>query len=185
MALFQKRKGKLEQVNPVLEQYVRFCSNPLRNTEVVRTEFAELCAVPGVNQIAFYDAHTLILGTEHIILPDPTTKKLHDVGEFLIFIRRFYVNPTWDVSFRFRNITRDLYDGSGYMHPHIVWNTFDEIEVPTGGLCIQRGKYDIYQFIRRGEIHLVAPLLIDVLKTYNPSGPYHELDNWPEYQGDV
>lgn len=169
----------------VQAQYLRFCANPLRDAATVATEFDLLCAVPGIERIAFLNEHTLVLGTRHIVIYDPETRTHRDVGEFLIFIRRYYENPTWDVAFRFQNITRDLYGNSGYMHPHIVYSDYDKIPTPTGGLCIQRGRYHIFQHIRRGEIYLVAPLLLEILDTYNMHGPYHELYNWPVYGRDV
>lgn len=171
-----------QSFHSIVATYLRFNTNPLRSAAVVQKEFDVLCATPGIKQVAFYNEHTLMLGTENIVIFDPETDTAREVGEFLIFIRRYYANPWWDVSFRFRNITYAIEDGYPHLHPHILRSEYPAIDIPTGELCISRGQYYIYQHIRRGEMHLVASLLLDILRTYQLLGPYQPLWHWPEYE---
>lgn len=162
----------------LVEQYVRLCRNPLphRGDDVVAQEFEELCALPHVQAVAFFNPQTLMVGTDMISIKDPDSGLIHNVGEFLIYQYRQRNGKIYDTLFAFQNVQGTR---GGYHHPHINVREvagFGDL----GQLCIQRGHFHIYQHLRSGEMHLSTKLLIDVLHTYNPGGPYHDLDNWPE-----
>lgn len=163
----------------LVRQYLAFCSNPLRGEEQLRREFEVLAGLPKVKRVAFYNPHTLIIGTTLVTIRHPEHGTYHDVGEFLIFLIRKRVERAWEVTFRFNNVSGDIYGNSGYHHPHITSTKYDGLDFDTGGLCIQKGRFHVYQHIRKGEIHLAVPLLIDILHTFTVDYPYHDLSNWP------
>jgi len=176
----------------MLEQYQRFCANPLRNDATLKEEFEALMRVEGITRVAFMDDETMVLGTELITMVGPKTHKLYEIGEFLIFLFRKRKGRIWEVSFRFHNVTqtpsqRWKHDGSyyrtEYAHPHILIGDFPSIAVPTGTLCIQQGKFHVYQHLRKGEIHLAAPIFMQILNSYGPGRPYYPLGHWPKIGG--
>lgn len=165
----------------VLLRYLYFCSNPLRGDEQVAVEYEMLKAHPRVTGVAFYRNDVLMVGTDEIILRETGSKYV--IGEFIIFLIRKRVGMYWEVDFRFWNITTTLTnDDSGvvYIHPHIFKAVKDNpLDCPNGALCIQKGQFDVYQYIRRGEIHHAVPRLIEILETYPTGTAYREASNWP------
>lgn len=180
-------KQQLEATDAYLqlrERYANFAVSPLKTRAEVNESFDKLLHVPGIVSVEFHEDDILMLGTEDIIIQYPPHNSWHSVGNFIIFIVRYYANDYWNVAFRFFNASNQLYGfgfgapGDVYLHPHIITTTYDLIEAPTGKLCIVDGYHHIYQRIRRGEIHLAAPLLLQVLRTYDRHGEYISLTNW-------
>lgn len=179
MKLSTKTAELVKESSSMRARYVHFCRNPFRTEEEITHEFDLLSRTPGIDGVAFFNDHTLMVGTKHIYITDPDTKVEHDVGKFVIFIIRRHLNPEWRVQFRFGNITHDHLNFSRCMHPHIKEHQFDEIAYPTGKLCISHGQYPLFQFIRKGEVHKAVPVFLRILYSYDAFAPWLSLDNWP------
>ena len=166
--------------NKTKRRYIEFCRNPLphRGDAEVAKEFDILCALPGVEAVAFSSEKTLLIGTSEIIINNPETNKNHRIGQFLIHLFRQRNGRVWDVMFGFENTHRLVCD---FHHPHI-----NNRDIPgignIGMLCIQRGHFHIYQYLRSGEMHYATKLLLEILNTYNPGGPYVDVSNWPRHR---
>ena len=159
----------------MLEQYLAFCKNPLRDDITVANEYKYLMRLPGVQRVAFYSRDILMVGTHCISLKDPETGFVHSIGEFIIYLYRKRMGRVWDTGFCFENIRGTLH---GYHHPHINVSTVLDLG-DMGILCISRGQFHIYQHLRSGEMHIATQLLIDILKTYDQDRPFHGVENWP------
>lgn len=163
-----------------IERYVHFCRSPLRGRKPILEELEWLCAMEDITHIGFYNDHTLMLGTTRIRIVHPEKRdQAFDLGEFIIFVIRQHVNPEWRVQFRFRNVTYDWQRFNDCMHPHISVSNYPEIRIVTGKLCISRGQYPLYQYIRQGKLPHAATAFLRILRTYDPNSPWHALEQWP------
>ncbi|OGG41497.1 hypothetical protein A2837_03265 [Candidatus Kaiserbacteria bacterium RIFCSPHIGHO2_01_FULL_46_22] len=171
-----------ESEDDIKLQYLCFCENPLRSTDQILRDYEVLKAHPRVTGIAFHSPYVLMIGTDEIVVTENHKKRL--IGEFIIFLIRKKVESYWEIDFRFWNVTNTLTvsvegNESVYVHPHIYVTDDDFIGCPSGQLCINHGQFDVYQYIRRGEMHYAAPRLIEILETYPTGTAFHGADNWP------
>lgn len=167
-------------VETELDRYLAFCKNPLRDDTVVTEEFRQLISLPQVTGLGYLNEHTMLVATTAISLTDPDTDKVHDIGEFLIYLYRQRMHRIWETGFAFENVTRTRKGTNGvYDHPHI-----SRRDIPTLGnlgiLCIQRGHFHVYQHLRSGELHLATEMCLEILNTYDKGAPYLKLPKWPE-----
>jgi hypothetical protein len=65
------------------------------------------------------------------------------------------------------------------MHPHIISDTYEDIGVPTGYLCISSGQFVIYQSLRKGLVNRAFSHLWAALKIYDTGQPFHDVVDWP------
>ena len=174
-------------------QYLYFCDNPLRDDQQVMREYDLLVNHPRVTGVGFLRPNVMIVSTDSIIISDQGRRL---IGEFIIFLFRHKTDGYWEVDFRFQNVTNPLSfeekdstdevvaeEGRMYMHPHIYAADDDVLGCPNGALCIDKGQFGIYQHLRKGEIHLVTPKLIETLETYPTGTPYMAAYSWPLWNG--
>lgn len=173
------------------ERYVRLCANPLRGEAQILEELEELKGHPRVKYVGFRGEHVLLVGTDLLVVKDEF--RLHrKIGEFIIFLLRRESGGYWETDFRFWNVTNPLtYEVDegrdyevGWIHPHIMPADDQLLSCPNGALCISRGQFPVHQFMRKGQMHLAAPALIDILETYPTGTPYKEAHYWPLMEGE-
>jgi hypothetical protein len=173
----------------VLEQYLEFCANPLRGPDVVRTEYETLVHHPRVVRVGFYNPDIMMIGTDSIIVTTEDGLK-RVIGQMILFFIRREIDGYWEVSFRIGNVTHPITierarngqatgNSSTYVHPHVVASSHEEIEFVTGNLCINQGQFSVYTAMRKGEMHVAAPRLIEILEVYPTGCPYHGAEAWP------
>jgi len=170
-----------------LSQYMTFCANPLRGEVQLFTELRTLAALPFVVSLKFYNPFTLMVGTESVVILH--NHERYAIGEFIFFIRRRRIGRVWETGFRFLNVTHPMSDdvGNNYfdcMHPHIAVEKYPAINTPTGMLCIARGQFGVYQYIRKGEIHFAVSRLWEILHMYGTGTPFSDVTNWPKLTGE-
>lgn len=183
--------SRIVDEDDIILQYLYLCENPLRDDDQVLREYEELKHNSRVTNIAFLRPDVLMVGTDKIVVQSEGVKYL--VGEMIIFLIRRKVDGYWEVDFRFWNVTNPIYiddtdyspENVNYIHPHIKPTYDDVLGVPNGALCIQSGQFSVYQYLRKGEMHLVVPRLIEILETYPTGTPYGEASTWPEWHGEV
>lgn len=166
----------------LLLRYMYFCSNPLRDDEQITAEYEMLKSHPRVTGLAFYRDDVLMIGIDEIILTENGSKYL--IGEFIIFLIRSRIENYWEVDFRFWNVSGcRMNEQTIYIHPHILKTDPDGyLDCPNGKICISRGQFNVYQYLRRGEIHNAVPRLIEILETYPTGTAYHKASNWPLWE---
>lgn len=170
----------------ICRKYITLCANPLRPNSQVISEYEQLKAHPRVNTVGFLD-DVLMVGTDNISIIYQGVQYL--IGEFVIFILRRQVANYWEVNFRFWNVTHPVWLSSSHgkadicvPHPHILPAQDSVLDCPNGILCMTRGQFSIYQYIRKGEIHKAVPLLIEILEIYPTDQPYLDVTNWPVWE---
>jgi len=173
--------------NAFHRQYLNFCANPLRDEKQLTEELNTLAALPFVVSLKFYNPITLMVGTQSIVIVH--NKGRYEIGEFIFFIIRRRIGRVWETGFRFLNVTHPMTDdvGNNYfdcMHPHIAIEKYPAINTPTGRLCIARGQFGVYQYIRKGEIHFAVSRLWEILHTYGTGTPFSDVTNWPKLTGE-
>ena len=141
---------------------------------MILQDMKELMHTPGITHIAFRESDLgfeLLLGIEHIYINDPATRKVRDIGEFIIIINRK------SKQVRFVNITGPLtrmVDGVPhliYHHPHVNSH---------GEMCIVEGKEQLNEYLTEGQIAPVARMLIKALYTVDQMPfPDAKLSYWP------
>lgn len=163
-----------------LRKYQQFCANPLRGAGQIRAELQILADNPDVASLGFYDAGILMVGLKPLIISYGA--KRYDIGELIIYLIRHRTGRIWETSFGFENITRTLPDGGcDLMHPHIMsCQDHPYINGKIGELCISSGQFGVYQYLRRGEVHLTVARLLEILRTYGTGTPYLDIEHWPE-----
>lgn len=169
----------------IVSAYLKFCSNPLRTEAQIRDEYDALVHHPRIMSIGFYKPTIMMIGTDAITVNSNGLRRL--IGQMIFFLVRKQRGGYWEVDFRFINATNPLMsnpeDGSSpkptYMHPHISVGGYKPIAHDTGRLCIQRGQFDVYAAMRKGEIHVAAPRLIEILEVYPSGVAYRKAENWP------
>lgn len=157
-------------------QYVHFCqSRQSGNSEQSLEDLKILIGLPEISHIAFRDGEQgfeLLIGIKHVYITAKNTRKVHDIGEFIIAINRK------EKRMRFINITGPMHrpiEGGGftvaYHHPHVN---------EKGEMCITSGRDIINEFLTEGKISSAVRMLIKALHTVDDV-PFHEarLDNWP------
>lgn len=167
-------------------RYLDLCRNPLRGDKQVSREFDELINHPRVVGINMLKTEVLMVGTDPIIITD--RRREYEIGEFIIYLIR---KPTgqgyWETDFRFWNVTGSIYpdgeirshDKVVYVHPHITPMRDKKYPFPNGKICIERGQFDVYQYIRLGQMHWAVDRLFEILETHTSGGAYLDPCNWP------
>jgi hypothetical protein len=176
------------QEDDMILQYLYLCANPLRGDDEIMQEYEALKHHPRITSLGFLRPDVLMVGTDEIIITYKNQKYL--IGEFIIFLIRRQVECYWEVDFRFWNVTNPISfanDDEGnpvvnYVHPHITPANDDILGCSNGALCISQGQFGVFQYMRKGEMHLAAPRLIEILETYPTGTAYHDADNWPIYK---
>ena len=201
----------MEQSNPIseafFENYALLCASPLREQPEIAEELITLLNHPFVVNVAFYDngyrvPNTLIVGTKDIILRSKEDGRRHRIGAFQIFLTRTRIGRIWEVDFRLRNVNgaqTSMYEGAlnpdgesppvdmefkknYYMHPHMVATRIEDYPFPVAEICISAGQYQIFQHIRKGEMHRAVELIVDLLHSLGPDAAYLDLECWPVYK---
>jgi hypothetical protein len=174
----------------LLQQYQTFCANPLRGVAQVAKEYEELTHHPRVKNIGFYAPDILMIGTDSIVVRSMGVD--YEIGEMIIFFVRRQVNGYYNVDFRFINITHpivvqvdaDELPAVTNMHPHISASVITSpvygLTPLTGKLCISHGQFDVQAAIRRGEMHVAVPRMIEILECYDEDNAYISVRFWPE-----
>jgi hypothetical protein len=167
-----------------LTQYIEFCASPLRDKASIEAEYYELCRNPNIKFILLHKPHILALGTSPLIIPWQGVE--YEIGEFIIFFIRKRVGRVWETGFRFTNINNavEIYDKQNIlqklvMHPHIISKKYEDIEAPTGDLCISAGQFAIYQSLRKGLINRAFSHLWTALRLYDTGMPFFDVEDWP------
>lgn len=173
-----------KSLDPFTEQYLAFCANPLRDNQQTITELPQLASLPFVKMLRFYNRSILMVGTDSVIIENNGHQ--YDVGEFIFFLIRRRVGRWWHTDFRFMNVTYPPPDPKededyyfAYLHPHIMAYPYTPIKATTGKLCISRGQFGVYQYLRRGEMHLAVPRLWEILHAYGTGSTYEDVEHWP------
>lgn len=177
----QKKVGR-----EFIPDYLDFCANPLRGEAEILRECEILKNHPRVKYLAFSKSNVLMVGTDEIIITHKGKRYL--IGEFIIFIGRKEVAGYWEVNFSFMNITNPIIKRSDdfyneafselRMHPHIATLHGSDRHM-IGKLCISRGQFPVFQYLRQAKIHLAVPRLIEILEVYPTGSPYTSVENWP------
>jgi len=171
-------------------QYLYLCANPLRGDDEIMREYEALKCHPRIKSIGFLRPDVLMVGTDEIIITYKGNQ--YYIGEFIIFLIRRQVDCYWETEFRFWNVTNPLYffpekEGTqpqvGYIHPHIMPANDELLGCPNGALCIAKGQFGVHMHMRKGEMHLAAPRLIEILETYPTGHPYTDASEWPIWEG--
>lgn len=169
------------------EKYVKLCENPLRGRSQILHEYEQLINNPRVQQIAFHGKEALMVGTDNIVINHEGCD--YSIGEFIIFLVRQKKGKYFEVAFRFFNtsnyfVEREIYGAptNKCMHPHIILKDSDVLTCSNGTMCISEGQFPVHQYLRKGEMHLAVPEIINLLETYTESGAYVEIQNWPELE---
>lgn len=154
------------------EKYVSFCAGPYINPKEARKEFVKLCALSGIQMVAFGQGDNLLLGTTYVRLRDHRDQ-WHDIGEFIITIIR---SPNV-ADIRFHNITRRL-PGDAFRCGAI--NTFDHPHIMNGALCLPTGESEMRLAVAKGDIAPAAEFALLALHTLSehPHGGA-EINYWP------
>jgi hypothetical protein len=164
-----------EEFKELESDYCAFCSTGLvpRSIKSVREDLAELLSVPGITHVAFRyteEGLELLLGTVHVYITDPYSKKTYNIGEFIIRISRQHKRVL------FQNITQPL------MRPNseTSWKMYHHPHVPENGLmCIDMNT--IHEYLTEGKMGALARLLVRALHTVD-NHPYPDayLSHWPQ-----
>lgn len=166
---------ELPQNYPQLrKQYVDFCQSRSRSEEEIVHDLHELMRMPEISHIGFVenvDSLTCLLGTANVSLINPTTGKVHDIGEFIVQINRR------EHTILFENITRgipyfeNLVQKGQYHHPHIPYSR---------QICMPTGKDVLQEYISKGMLFDAARIIIRALWTLDQA-PYGAagIDKWP------
>ena len=175
----------------ILLQYMYLCANPLRGDAQIEIEYDLLKNHPRVTSVAFLRPEVLMAQTDKIIVSDKG-KRL--IGEFIIFLIRREIAGYWEVDFRFWNVSNPILIEADdpeatdqdviFIHPHIMPAKDDLLGCANGALCISKGQFAVYQHMRKGEMHLAVPCLIDILESYPTGQPYYDAYEWPLWKGE-
>ena len=153
------------------KQYIHFCNAKLNSMEEMEDDLKRLLAIPEITNITFARNETglsMLLGTDHICITDPRSKKTHDIGEFVIVINRGLK------TIRFHNVTRTVGNGENLnacFHPHIL--------ASRGEICMNEGWQQLIEHVGNGRMYDAARILVKALKTTNGT-PYLPVEHWPE-----
>lgn len=177
-----------KEEDQLVEQYLKFCANPLRGEEQVLKEYELLKHHPRITSLAFYRPDILMVGTDQIMVY--SKQQLRVIGEMIIFFIRRQVDEYWETDFRFVNVTNPLMSKATdkqpsqvtHMHPHIIVGDHDLIECPNGRLCISKGQFGVYAAMRKGEMHVAAPRMVEILEVYPSGSTYADAEKWPELE---
>lgn len=166
-----------------LTKYTEFCWSPLRSEEAIRGDLARLMKLPMVKSLAFADDKkirgTLMVGLEPLIIKDPDTGRYHFIGNFIVYITRYRKYPEWAAGFRLVNLNPQYSGGKPtYFHPHMLINDDPEIG-NVADICISRGRFSIFQYIRKGQLDLAVELIANLLESLGPNTAYHHINKWP------
>jgi hypothetical protein len=164
-----------------IEKYVSFCASPLRGEEEIRDDLAKLIAQPMVKMLAFVDKNimrsTLMIGLNPLYLRNPETNLLHFIGNFIVYVSRYRDYPVWVANFELVNLNPVSRGDSVYYHPHMLEDDRDYHKVAY--ICISRGRYPIFQYIRKGELHFAMELITNLLYSLGPDAPFYDIRHWP------
>jgi hypothetical protein len=165
-----------------VEKYVSFCASPLRDKGEIREDLAKLIAQPMVKILAFVDEtimpSTLMVGLKTLFLRNPDTGLVHYIGNFIVYITRYRDYPEWVANFELVNLNPTYRDQTPFYHPHMR----EKEHSPLGKvaqICISRGRYPIFQYIRKGELHFAMELIINLLQSLGPDVAFYNIKHWP------
>jgi hypothetical protein len=146
----RKRDGLRRKLSQLLNSQEEY-------EERFRTEFEKLRAVPGVERIRVREGVVEVF-TDLITVPFGGAE--YEIGRFCIEIR-----TSGEV--RCHNLTRKV---DGYCHPHVKEN---------GTCCLGNLSAGIAKLLGEYEYSVIAQVMIEYLKTCNPSDWYKSIENWP------
>lgn len=172
-----------DAANLFLQQYIDFCQSPLRDKEDIEADLARLAALPMVKLLAFADdtkiPNTLMIGLRPLIIQDPKTQKDHFIGNFIVYITRYREYPVWQSDFELVNLNPQYVNGyPEHFHPHMTIRDHAHLG-NVAYICIQEGQYNIFQYIRRGQLDLAMILIINLLHSLGPNAPFKPINEWP------
>lgn len=151
-------------------RYIRFCTGPFFTTDELSEHFDEVLEEP-MQQIGFTTESTsrLVVASLPISFRDPfgpPTARI-ELGPMLAFFSRDIEAPSrCTVTFERIIPTGETSNGNAkVMHPHIN---------SEGILCIGRGKNELEEAIRHGDLLLAIRMTLTILNTYDPNRAYGE-----------
>jgi hypothetical protein len=156
------------------KQYVHFCQSRDRSEGEIVHDLHELIHMPEIAAVAFVQHEgglECLLGTINVVITNPATGRMHDIGEFIVRINR------GGHGILFENITRGIpcYENGApkgrYHHPHIYAN---------GQMCMSAGKTLLQEYIGKGMIYDAARIIVRALWTLDavPIG-HASIEKWP------
>ncbi len=185
------------------DRYIQLCTTPLNTTESIKEQLDLLLSNPLISDVTFFDDvesgyDTLMVGTRAIVVWDRVFQVNRYLGKFIIYLTRKRQGRRWHVEFNLHNIDSrpselrtDPY-GVDYLvelknpHPHMfheprIHPRFGEV----ASLCISIGGFQVYQALRRGNMHLATELVLQILHSLGPGHAYLNVSCWPVYQPEV
>jgi hypothetical protein len=172
------QKPEREELPPeypqLRKQYIHFCQSRDRSEEEIVRDLHELMHMPEIAAIAFLQREgglECLLGTIDVVITNPATGQMHDIGEFIVRINRGGHNIL------FENITRGIpyFENSvhkgQYHHPHIPYSM---------QICMPTGKQMLQEYVSKGMIYDAARMIVRALWTLD-SVPYGNasIEKWP------
>ncbi len=165
-----------------LVKYRAFAENRRRSQEEIDQDFYSLLADPHLVQMGFMANNPHILMLETPIIDILYLDEYYRVGAFVILISRQFVDRSWRVDFKFRNLHGLLDPGNNrdlMHHPHIVnERQNDEFGKNVGYFCTE-ARSVIDTPLRQGRIFDAFPMFLEILTIYPTGYPFHEVHHWP------
>jgi hypothetical protein len=157
------------------KNYVSFCDGSIPHAEL-EVDFLRLVTDPRIAAVTFsksMDEFLMYVGTTLVTIRNPHTKKLHEIGEFVITIDRK------SNSVYFENITRTVGSkdepGKRFPHPHI----FDY-----GEMCMSMGNDVMHEHLGKGEVYSsVRYMLAGLWRVDSGQIGSANIKNWPIIEG--
>ncbi len=159
------------------KQYIHFCQSKFagkQDPSDLIIDLQRLMAIPQITHLTFSENSQgleMILATTPILLADPSTKRVHHIGRFVVRINRkakyiVYWNidggiQTWEDG---KNVTI-------FHHPHIN---------NQGHMCVTQGREELLEYLCDGKMYDAATIIMHMLNTLDDFPfPGARIEYWP------